>query len=61
MYHKLSKATIYRHVKKPLADKTVDNRKHNHGRPSKISLRDKCFILRQIQIHIQYGFFTIKR
>ena len=37
MYPKLSKATIYHHTKKPVADKTVDNRKHNHGRPRKIS------------------------
>ena len=36
MYPKLSKATIYRHAKKPVADKTVDNRKHIHGRPKKI-------------------------
>ena len=36
MFPKLSKATIYCHAKKPVADKTVDNRKHNHGRPKKI-------------------------
>ena len=35
MYPKHSKATIYRHAKKPLADKTVEKRKHNHGRPKK--------------------------
>ena len=37
IYPKLSKATIYREAKKPLADKTVDKRNHNHGRPRKIS------------------------
>ena len=41
MYPKLSKATIYRQAKKPLADKTIDKRKHNHGRPRKISPQDK--------------------
>ena len=47
---------------KPLADKTVDKRKHNHDRPRKISPRDKRLILRQIRIlREQYGFFTIKR
>ena len=62
MYPKLSKATIYRHAKKPLADKTVDKRKHNHGRPRKISPQDKRLILRQIHIlREQYGSFTIKR
>ena len=37
MYPKLSKASIYRHAKKPVADKSVDKRKHNHGRPREIS------------------------
>ena len=37
MYLKLSKATIYRHAKKPAAAKTVDNGNHNYGRPRKIS------------------------
>ena len=62
MYPKLSKAAIYRHAKKPLANKTVDKRKHNHGRPRKNSPRDKRLILRQIHIfREQYGSFTIKR
>ena len=62
LYPKLSKATIYWHAKKPLADKTVDKRKHNHGRPRKISPQDKCLILRQIHIlREQYGSFIIKR
>ena len=37
VYSKVSEATIYCHAKKPVADKTVDNRKYNHGRPRKIS------------------------
>ena len=32
MYAKLLNATIYRHAKKQLADKTVDKIKYNHGR-----------------------------
>ena len=50
MYPKLSKATIYRHANKPLADKTVNKRKHNHGRPRNISPQDKRLILRQMHI-----------
>ena len=62
MYPKLSKATIYRHAKKPVADKTGDKRKHNHGRPIKISPPDKHLILRHIPVlREQYGSFTIKR
>ena len=62
MYPKLSKVTIYRRTKKPVADKTVNKRNHNHGRPRKISPRDKRLILYQIALlREQYGFFTIKR
>ena len=45
MYPNLSKGIIYQRAKKPVADKTVDKRKHNHGRPKKISQREKCLIL----------------
>ena len=62
MYPKLLKATIYCHAKKPAADKTVDNRKHNHVKPRKVSPQGKHLILRQIPIlRVQYGSFTIKR
>ena len=37
IYSKISKATIYLHAKKPVADKSAGKRKHNHGRPRKIS------------------------
>ena len=67
-YPKLSKATKKdetcdtKPAKKPVADKTVDKRKHNHGRPRKISPRNKRLILHQIPIlQEQYGSFTIKR
>ena len=62
MYPKLSKATIYQHAKKPVAEKTVDKRKHNHGRPRKISPQDKRLILHQMLIlREQCGSFTTKR
>ena len=62
MYPKLSKATIYQHAKKPVAEKTVDKRKHNHGRPRKISPQDKRLVLHQMLIlPEQCGSFTIKR
>ena len=62
IYPKLSKATIYRHAKKPVAGKTTDNRKHNHGKPRKFSPQDKCLILRQILIlREQYGSFAVKQ
>ena len=62
MYPKLSKATIHRDAKKPVADKTVDKRKHYYGRPRKISSRDMRLIHRQIPIlPEQYGSFTINR
>ena len=62
MYHNLLKATIFRDAKKPVADKTVDKRKHNHGRPRKMLPRDKNLIPRQIPIlREQYGSFTIRQ
>ena len=62
MYPKLSKVTIYWHPKKLLADKTVDKRKHNHGKPRRISPWDKHLILHQTHIlREQYGSFMIKR
>ena len=45
IYTALSKATIYWHAKKHVADKTVDERNLNHGRPTKISPRDELLIL----------------
>ena len=61
IYSKISKATIYQHAKKPVADKSAGKRKHNHGRPRKISPWDKRLILCQIPIlWQQYGSFTIK-
>ncbi len=40
-FPKYSKATIYRHAKLPINDvATFDKRKHNKGRPRKLSIRD---------------------
>ena len=41
-FPKYSKATIYRHAKRPI-DKvaTFDKRKHNKGRPRKLSIREE--------------------
>ena len=57
--HKLTRGLCFIETTKPVVD-TVDKRKHNHGRPRKISPRDKHLILRQISIlREQYGFYTM--
>ena len=62
MYAKRLNATIYRHAKKLLADKSVDKIKYNHGRPRRVLPRDKRLILCQIHIiREQYGSSTVKR
>ena len=56
-----SRATIYRHVNRPLTEQ-VDRRKKNKGRPSKLTDRDKRRILRKIpELRERLGTFTIKR
>eukprot|EP00794_Sanderia_malayensis_P010595 gene10595-11716_t len=61
-YGKYSKATICRHMKRPIEDTTVDKRKNNKGRPPKLTVRDKRNILRQVEIlRRDYGYFTTKR
>ena len=61
-YKKYSKATICRHMKRKIDDSVIDKRKHNKGRPQKLSERDKCNIMRQVEIlHRDYGYFTTKR
>ena len=46
-----SRASIYRHAKKAIGgDAIFDKRKHNKGRPRKISERDKRNLIRQIAV-----------
>lgn len=49
-FKKYSNATLYRHGKKSLNDDPVDERRHNPGRPSLMTARDKSAIKRQITI-----------
>ena len=63
-FKKYSKASIYRHAKRPIGGKAVfDKRKLNRGRLQKLTERDKRNILRQIPIlrHTEGSSFTIKR
>ena len=61
-YKKYSKATICRHMKRKIDDSVVDKRKHNKGRPQKLSEREKRNILRQVEVlRRDYGYFTTKR
>ena len=61
-YKKYSKATICRHMKKPINDTVIDKRRNNKGRPRKLTARDKRNILRQVEIlRRDYGYFTTKR
>jgi len=57
-----SKATIYRHAKKSIADEDNDKRKANKGRPRKLSLRDERNLIRQLHIcRRTIGSFSAKR
>ena len=58
-YKQFSKASIYRHAKKPIGSSVVDKRKQNPGRPPKLSERDKRSILRQVEVlRDSVGHFT---
>ena len=58
-FPKYSKAKIYRHAKRPM-DKvtTFDKRKHNKGRPRKLSIREERSIMRHLPT--TYGFVSRK-
>ena len=47
---KYSKATIYRHAKRPIDKVATDKRKHNKGRPRKLSIREERSIMRHLRI-----------
>ena len=58
-YKPYSKASIYRHAKKPIGSPVIDKRKQNPGRPPKLSARDKRSILRQVDVlRDSVGHFT---
>lgn len=57
-----SKASIYRHAKKPIGETPEDKRHKNIGRPSLLSERDKRTIIREIpRIKADHGSYTVKR
>ncbi len=60
---KYSKATIYRHAKLPINDvATFDKRKHNKGRPRKLSIRDERNIIRHLRLcRTTIGYFSASR
>lgn len=62
-FPKYSKATIYRHAKLPLDEvATFDKRKHNKGRPRKLSSRDERNIIRHLRIcRATVGSFSASR
>ncbi len=62
-FPKYSKATIYRHVKLPINDvATFDKRKHNKGRPRKLSIRDERNIIRHLRLcRTTIGYFSASR
>lgn len=58
-YKQFSKASIYRHARKPIGNPVIDKRKHNPGRPPKLSERDKRSIIRQVAVlRHSVGHFT---
>ena len=46
-----SKASIYRHAKRPIDEEKFDKRSLNRGRPASLSERDKRNILHQVHVH----------
>ena len=61
-YHLFSKATICRHMKREINEKTFDKRKNNKGRPKKLSSRDQRLLMRQVEVlRARNVNFTAKR
>eukprot|EP00794_Sanderia_malayensis_P001028 gene1028-biopygen266 len=62
MYPQYSKATVYRHTRKPLNGKCHDARKQNKGRPPKLTGKDMRHVLRTIpKLREREGSFTSRR
>ena len=59
-YPEYTKASIYSHAKKPICEMTVDERKHNPGRPRKLSERDERAIIRQVAMFREYRVYSFK-
>ena len=58
-YKQYSRASIYRHAKKPIKNTVIDKRKYNPGRLPKLSKRDKRSIIRQVEVlRHSVGHFT---
>lgn len=63
-YKQYSKATVCRHMKKPINDENVNKKKKKKkvGRPRILSPRDERRILRVAeQLRVSHGHFTVKR
>lgn len=61
-YKKYSKASICRHMKKPINENLQNKKKQSKGRPQKLSPRQKRLILREAErLRKDDGHFTIKR
>lgn len=58
-----SKATIYRHVRLPIDnDDRHDKRKHNKGRPRKLSIREERILVRELRkLRTTIGYFCASR
>ena len=58
-----SKASIYRHAKRPIDEEKFDKRCLNRGRPASLGERDKRNILRQVHVlrNNEGSSFTVKR
>ena len=48
-YPQYSRATIYWHVKRPVAETIVDRGKQNKGRPCKLSAQNKRLITTRVE------------
>ena len=61
-YRKYSKATICRHMNRPIHYEVEDLRKFKKGRPLKLSIRDERKIIRESEkLRNKYGRFTSRR